>query len=340
MSVIKVKNLKKYYKVHQKEPGLKGSVKSLFKREYQSVKAVNDISFSIKEGELVGFIGPNGAGKTTTLKVLSGLLYPTAGDVSVLGFTPFDRKPAFQKQFSLIMGQKNQLWWDLPALDSFILNREIYEIDKKQFKKTLDDLTKMLDLKDILKIQVRKLSLGQRMKCELVAALLHSPKVLFLDEPTIGLDVVMQQKIREFLKEYNQKYQATIILTSHYMDDVKELCDRVIIIDKGTVFFDGLLDEIIKKYADRKILEVTFSKPIEKKDFKTIRAAKIKKFDPPRVTFSVKRKSANSVAAKLLESFPVADLNILESSIEDISREVFTGRDLSWNEKILANYQD
>jgi len=340
MSVIKVKNLKKYYKVHQKEPGLKGSVKSLFKREYQSVKAVNDISFSIKEGELVGFIGPNGAGKTTTLKVLSGLLYPTAGDVSVLGFTPFDRKPAFQKQFSLIMGQKNQLWWDLPALDSFILNREIYEIDKKQFKKTLDDLTKMLDLKDILKIQVRKLSLGQRMKCELVAALLHSPKVLFLDEPTIGLDVVMQQKIREFLKEYNQKYQATIILTSHYMDDVKELCDRVIIIDKGTVFFDGLLDEIIKKYADRKILEVTFSKPIEKKDFKTIRAAKIKKFDPPRVTFSVKRKSANSVAAKLLESFPVADLNILESSIEDIIREVFTGRDLSWNEKILANYQD
>ena len=329
MSVIKVKNLKKYYKVHQKEPGLKGSVKSLFKREYQSVKAVNDISFSIKEGELVGFIGPNGAGKTTTLKVLSGLLYPTAGDVSVLGFPPFDRKPAFQKQFSLIMGQKNQLWWDLPALDSFILNREIYEIDKKQFKKTLDDLTKMLDLKDILKIQVRKLSLGQRMKCELVAALLHSPKVLFLDEPTIGLDVVMQQKIREFLKEYNQKYQATIILTSHYMDDVKELCDRVIIIDKGTVFFDGLLDEIIKKYADRKILEVTFSKPIEKKDFKTIRAAKIKKFDPPRVTFSVKRKSANSAAAKLLESFPVADLNILESSIEDIIREVFTGRDLS-----------
>ena len=329
MSVITVNHLKKYYQVYQKEPGIKGSVKSLFNRKYEDVKAVNDISFNIKEGELVGFIGPNGAGKTTTLKVLSGLLYPTSGEVSVLGHTPFDRKPEFQKQFSLVMGQKNQLWWDLPALDSFILNREIYEIDKTVFDKTLKDLVKMLDLKDIIKVQVRKLSLGQRMKCELVSALLHSPKVLFLDEPTIGLDVVMQHKIRQFLKEYNQKYNATIILTSHYMGDVKELCDRVIVIDKGKIFFDGLLDEIIKKYADRKILEVTFSKPVIKKDFSIIRAAKIKEFAPPKVVFSVKRKNANSVAAKLLEKFPVADLNILESSIEDIIREVFTGRDLS-----------
>lgn len=329
MSLIAVKNLKKYYRVYQKEPGLVGSVKSLFNRKYEDVKAVNDISFNIKEGELIGFIGPNGAGKTTTLKVLSGLLYPTSGEVSVLGYTPFDRKPEFQKQFSLVMGQKNQLWWDLPALDSFILNREIYEVDKAKFDKTLKDLVKMLDLKDVIKIQVRKLSLGQRMKCELVAALLHSPKVLFLDEPTIGLDVVMQKKIRDFIKEYNQKYNATIILTSHYMGDVKELCDRVIIIDKGKIFFDGKLDEIIKKYADRKILEVVFSQPVVKKDFSTIRAAKIKEFEPPRVVFSVKRKNANPVAAKLLEKFPVADLNILESSIEDIIREVFTGRDLS-----------
>ncbi len=329
MSLITVKNLKKYYRVYKKEPGLKGSVKSLFNRKYEDVKAVNDISFNIKEGELVGFIGPNGAGKTTTLKVLSGLLYPTSGEVSVLGHTPFDRKPEFQKQFSLVMGQKNQLWWDLPALDSFILNREIYEVDKTTFDKTLKDLVKMLDLKDVIKIQVRKLSLGQRMKCELIAALLHSPKVLFLDEPTIGLDVVMQKKIREFLKAYNQKYKATIILTSHYMGDVKELCDRVIIIDKGKIFFDGKLNEIIKKYADRKILEVVFSESVEKKDFSIIRAAKIKEFDPLKVVFSVKRKNANPVAAKLLEKFPVADLNILESSIEDIIREVFTGRDLS-----------
>ena len=329
MPVIKVKNLKKHYQVHQKQPGLLGSVKSIFNRKYQQVKAVNNISFSIKQGELVGFIGPNGAGKTTTLKVLSGLLYPDAGQISVLGFTPFNRKHQFQKQFSLVMGQKNQLWWDLPALDSFILNREIYEIPKSKFTQTLNSLVKMLDLKDIIKIQVRKLSLGQRMKCELVAALLHSPKVLFLDEPTIGLDVVMQKKIRDFIKHYNQKYQATIILTSHYMDDVKELCDRVIIIDKGKIFFDGPLKQIIKKHADHKTLEVVFSGPIQKKDFFTISFAKIKSFNPPRVTFSVKRRLANQAAAKLLTKFKIVDLNITESSIEDIIREIFTGRDLS-----------
>lgn len=329
MPAIEVNNLKKYYQVFQKEPGLTGSLKSLFHRKYEDVKAVNDVSFSIGEGELVGFIGPNGAGKTTTLKVLSGLLYPTSGQVSVLGYTPFDRKPQFQKQFSLVMGQKNQLWWDLPALDSFILNKEIYEIPQVKFDRTLDDLVTLLDLKKVIKVQVRKLSLGQRMKCELVAALLHQPKVLFLDEPTIGLDVVMQQKIREFIKTYNQKYQATIILTSHYMDDVKELCDRVIIIDKGKIFFDGKLSEIIKKFADRKTLEVVFDKPMSKSDFSSIRAAKIKTFKPTRTVFTVKRDKVNAIAAELLKSFPVVDLNITESSIEDIIREVFTGRDLS-----------
>ena len=329
MAVIEVSNLKKYYRVFQKEPGLMGSLKSLVNRKYEAVKAVDDISFSINAGELVGFIGPNGAGKTTTLKVLSGLLYPTSGEARVLGYNPFDRKPQFQKQFSLVMGQKNQLWWDLPALDSFLLNKEIYEVPRAQFDHTLAELTAMLDLKSVLKIQVRKLSLGQRMKCELVAALLHQPKVLFLDEPTIGLDVVMQQKIREFIKDYNQKYQATIILTSHYMDDVKELCDRVIIIDKGKVFFDGKLNEIIKKYADRKTLEVVFDRPMEKKSFATIRAAKIKTFTPKRTVFTVKREKVNEIAAELLKNFPVVDLNITESSIEDIIREVFTGRDFS-----------
>ena len=329
MAVIEVSNLKKYYQVFQKEPGLAGSIKSLFKRKYETVKAVDNVSFSIDAGELVGFIGPNGAGKTTTLKVLSGLLYPTAGQVSVLGYTPFDRKPAFQKQFSLVMGQKNQLWWDLPALDSFLLNKEIYEVPRVQFDQTFADLVTMLDLTKVIKVQVRKLSLGQRMKCELVAALFHQPKVLFLDEPTIGLDVVMQQKIREFIKDYNQKYQATIILTSHYMDDVKELCDRVIIIDKGKIFFDGKLSEIIKKYADRKTLEVVFDRPMEKKSFATIRAAKIKTFTPKRTVFTVKREKVNQIAAELLKSFPVVDLNITESSIEDIIREVFTGRDFS-----------
>ncbi len=324
MSLISVSNLKKFYKVHQKEPGLSGSIRSLFHRKYYDVKAVDNISFEIGEGELVGFIGPNGAGKTTTLKVLSGLLYPTSGEVQVLGYTPWDRKPAFQKQFSLVMGQKNQLWWDLPAMESFILNKEIYEVPKDQFQKTLDELVDLLDVKDVLKVQVRKLSLGQRMKMELIAALIHSPKILFLDEPTIGLDVVMQKKMRDFIKEYNRRYQATIILTSHYMDDVKELCDRVIIIDKGKLLFDGRLDEIIKKFANHKLLTVIFSKKVDPKDLKSI--GTVTEFDFPKALISVKRGAASSAAAELLQNFPVADLNIEEPPIEDIIREVFTGK--------------
>jgi ABC-2 type transport system ATP-binding protein len=329
MAVISVKNLKKYYRVHQKEPGLFGSIKSLFHRQYYDVKAVNDISFEINRGELVGFIGPNGAGKTTTLKVLSGLLYPTAGEVQVLDYNPWDRKPSFQKQFSLVMGQKNQLWWDLPALDSFILNREIYEIPKVQFDQTLKALVKMLDLEEVLKVQVRKLSLGQRMKAELVASLLHSPKVLFLDEPTIGLDVVMQKKIRDFIKDYNQRFQATILLTSHYMGDVKELCERVIIIDRGKIFFDGPLSEIIKKYADHKVIELVFNQPVTSAELKKLKTVRLKEFDFPRAVMVSKRSSANQAAAELLKTFPVADLTITEPAIEDIIREVFTGRDLS-----------
>jgi ABC-2 type transport system ATP-binding protein len=218
MATISVKGLSKYYQVHQKEPGLSGSIKSLFNRKYYDVKAVDDISFEIGEGELVGFIGPNGAGKTTTLKTLSGLLYPTQGEVSVLGYTPWKRQAEFQKQFALVMGQKNQLWWDLPAIESFILNKEIYEVPKAQYEQTLEELSTLLDVKALLKVQVRKLSLGERMKMELIAALIHSPKVLFLDEPTIGLDVVAQKKMRDFVKAYNLKYKATIILTSHYME--------------------------------------------------------------------------------------------------------------------------
>ncbi len=326
-SIIKVKNLKKYYQVHEKEPGLGGSIKSLFNRKYKTVKAVDNISFDIEEGELIGFIGPNGAGKTTTLKVLSGLLYPTDGFVSVLGYQPWERKAAYQKQFSLVMGQKNQLWWDLPAIESFILNKEIYEVPDKQYKETLDELVELLDVKDVLKVQVRKLSLGQRMKCELIAALIHSPKILFLDEPTIGLDVVMQKKMRDFIKEYNTLKKATILLTSHYMDDVKELCKRVIIIDKGQILFDGELQEIIDKFADHKLITVVFSKKINEEKLKKI--GKVKEFDFPRAVIQVKRKVASLAAAELLQDFPVADLNIEESEIEDIIREVFSGKDVA-----------
>jgi len=324
MSVITVKNLKKHFQVHKKEPGLLGSVKSLIKREYETVKAVDNISFTINEGELVGFIGPNGAGKTTTLKCLSGLLYPNSGLVEVLGYIPWDRKPEFQKQFALVMGQKNQLWWDLPAMETFILNKEIYEISEEKYKKTVGELIRLLEVEDILKVQVRKLSLGQRMKCELIAALLHSPKVLFLDEPTIGLDVVMQKKMRDFIKEYNRRYKATIILTSHYMGDVKELCQRVVIIDKGKIVFDGKLEEIIKKFADHKLISVVLAKEIDPKKLEEV--AEIKEFDYPRVMISVKRKDVPAVAAEILDKLPVADLNIEEPPIEEIIRELFTGK--------------
>lgn len=324
MSIIQVKNLNKHFKVHQKEPGLMGSIKSLFSRKYETVKAVNNISFDINEGELIGFIGPNGAGKTTTLKCLSGLLYPTSGEVSVLGFTPWDRKHAYQKQMSLVMGQKNQLWWDLPPMETFLLNKEIYEIPQQQFKKTLDKLIHLLDVKKILNIQVRKLSLGQRMKCELIAALLHNPKVLFLDEPTIGLDVVMQKTMRDFIREYNREFNSTIILTSHYMDDVKELCQRVIVIDSGQILFDGKLQDVIDKYARNKIIEVTFGEDINQRQLAEF--GDVREYDFPRARINVPRKKAADKASELLKKFPVADLNILEPPIEAIIREVFTGK--------------
>ncbi len=330
MSIISVKHLSKYYQVHQKEPGLGGSVKSLFNRKYYDVKAVDDVSFDIEEGELIGFIGPNGAGKTTTLKTLSGLLYPTKGEVSVMGYTPWKREPEFQKQFALVMGQKNQLWWDLPAIESFILNREIYEVPKAKYDETLEELSTLLDVKNLLKVQVRKLSLGERMKMELIAALIHSPKVLFLDEPTIGLDVVAQKKMRDFIKAYNQKYKSTIILTSHYMDDVKELCKRVVIIDKGKKLFDGDLDDIIRKYADHKLLSVVLDKELSPKQLESLKKlGGVKEYVFPKLVLMVPRENSNKVASKLLSTYPVADLNIEESSLEDIIREVFTGKDVS-----------
>ena len=322
MIIISVKNLKKYYFVHQKEPGVLGSIKSLVNRKYTEVKAVDNISFEIREGELIGFIGPNGAGKTTTLKVLSGLLYPTSGEARVLGYEPFKRQAEFQKQFTLIMGQKNQLWWDLPAMESFILNKEIYEVADEKFNTVVNELADMLEVKDILKIQVRKLSLGQRMKCELIAALLHSPKVLFLDEPTIGLDVVAQKKMRDFIKGYNEKFNATIILTSHYMGDVKELCKRVIIIDKGTILYDGLLAKLQEKFAPYKVISVDFSKEVKKDALQAI--GEIKEQAGIHAIIHIPANEAAGRVSKLLDKFPVEDLTIEEPPIEDIIRDVFS----------------
>ncbi len=320
--IITVKNLKKYYSVYQKEPGLIGSLKSLFNRKYSEVKAVDDISFSIKEGELIGFIGPNGAGKTTTLKVLSGLLYPTSGDISVLGHIPYKRKKEYLKQISLVMGQKNQLWWDLPAMETFLLNKEIYEVPDDKFKKVSSELIELLDVGDIVNIQVRKLSLGQRMKCELIAALIHSPKVLFLDEPTIGLDVVMQKKLREFIKEYNERYNATIILTSHYMGDVQALCKRVIVINHGKILFDGLLSDLIKKFAPHKIIKLVLKEEIDRKKLENL--GKIRRYEFPELELNIESSKLNEATAKILKNLEIEDLNIEDPDIEDVIRDVFT----------------
>lgn len=320
-NVVSVQNLTKHFKVYKKDPGLLGSVKSLFNRQYNTVEAVDGISFDIAEGEFVGFIGSNGAGKTTTLKCLSGLLYPTSGNVEVLGYTPWERDREFLKKISLVMGQKNQLWMDLPAYDSFVLNKEIYEIEENDFKQKVDELIDLLNLGKIVNIPVRKLSLGQKMKCELVAALLHSPKVVFLDEPTIGLDVVMQKRLRSFFKEYNNEYETTVILTSHNMDDVKELCKRVIIIDDGKIMYDGSIKSLINQHVKYKTISFVFSKKIDREDLEKI--GEIISLNDTSGVIQVNREDVANASSKLLKSFPIEDLDIDEMNLEGVVREIF-----------------
>ena len=318
-----VDHLIKNFEVTEKKQGVIGAFSSLISPNKKTVRALREISFSIKPGELVGFIGPNGAGKTTTLKVLSGLLYPTSGFTQVLGFDPWDRNPKFLKEISLVMGQKNQLWWDLPAIETLELNRAIYEIPQRIYKESLDELVDMLDVKKILNIQVRRLSLGQRMRLELVAALLHKPKVLFLDEPTIGLDVVAQAKMRDFIYDYNKRCKATIRLISHNMDDVINLAKRVIVIDKGKILFDGDLRELVGRYAKEKIIKVYLSKESDIKQLEKI--GKVKKIDFPQATLVVPRATAVAAAAELRHHLPVADLTIEEEPVDEIIRKVFSG---------------
>ncbi len=322
MPIINVDKLSKTYEYYKKQPGLWNSIKGIFHREKLYTDAVKDISFSIDEGELVGFLGPNGAGKTTTLKMLSGIIYPTHGDAAVLGHTPSKRQAEFQKQFAIVMGQKNQLWWDLPAMESFILNKEIYEVPDAQFKATLEELTTLLDIKDILDVPVRKLSLGQRMKCELVAALLHSPKVLFLDEPTIGLDVISQKNIREFLKKYNREKKITIILTSHYMEDVEALCERVIIINHGMLIYDGSLGKLTDRYVNQKILEVTFTSTVSETTLASYGV--VKEYADCRVVLEVAKSEIKDIAAKILKELPVDDILISEMPVDEVIRKIFT----------------
>ena len=328
MAMIEVKNLSKTYEFYKKRPGLLASVKGLFRREKLFAEAVKDINFSIAEGELIGFLGPNGAGKTTTLKMLSGIIHPDGGEAMVLGHTPWKREAKYQKQFSLVMGQKNQLWWDLPAEESFILNKEIYEVSDEDYKKNLGELVDLLDVKDIMNIPVRKLSLGQRMKCELIAALIHKPKVLFLDEPTIGLDVVAQKNIRDFIKNYNQKNKTTIILTSHYMEDIKELCKRIIIIDRGRIVYDGALQDVIEKYAPYKELKITFNgNSISEADLKSY--GQLDKWDKHSANIRVERAQVKDAAARLLSSdLPVDDIMINEVDIQRVIRRMFKAQNV------------
>nr|AKQ03475.1 ABC transporter-like protein, ABC-2 type transport system ATP-binding protein [uncultured Microgenomates bacterium Rifle_16ft_4_minimus_38077] len=318
-----VEHLTKNFEVTVKEKGLAGSLASLFSPKKKTVRALKNISFTIKPGELVGFIGPNGAGKTTTLKILSGLLYPTSGFTQVLGFDPWERRPDYLKKIALVMGQKNQLWWDLPAIDTLELNRAIYEIPKRKYEETLDELVSILEVKKLLNVQVRRLSLGQRMRLEFVAALLHSPQILFLDEPTIGLDLVAQQKVRDFIYEYNRRRGATIILTSHNMDDLIDLAKRVIVIDRGEILFDGDLQDLVKEFARDKIIKVYLSREDDIKELEKI--GKLKKFDFPLAILSVSREATAIAAAELLQNFAVSDLTIEEEPIEEIIRRVFKG---------------
>lgn len=321
MVAIKVDKLKKYFTVAQKEAGILGTFKGIFSPKSKIVRAVDNVSFEIKEGELVGFIGPNGAGKTTTLKILSGVLHPDGGLVEVLGHSPWRREDSFLKNIALIMGQKNQLLWELPAIDSFLLNRAIYEIPKNVFNAKLEELLSLLDVKDLISTPVRKLSLGQRMRLELVAALLHNPRILFLDEPTIGLDVVGSQKIREFIAKHNKQYGSTILLTSHYMEDIERLATRVIIINQGKILFEGKLSKIIEKYAPYKVIKLLFSK---EPNFQKLGAVgTIDSYEFPRAEIHVPRNVAPLAASQLLQSFSIADLTIEEPPVEEVIRGIY-----------------
>lgn len=323
-TVIEVNNISKNYQIKVKKPGLLGSLKAIYKNETKQVKAVKNISFTIKEGEMIGFIGPNGAGKTTTLKMLSGILYPTAGNINVLGFTPTERKDEFLKNISLVMGQKNQLIWELPPIDTFYLNRETYEIDNKDFNKILKELTEIFEVCDVLTTQVRRLSLGQRMKCELVASLLHSPKILFLDEPTIGLDIIIQKKLRQYIKKVNEAFGTTVILTSHYMDDVKEIAKRIIVINKGLIIFDDKIQTLSKRFADYKILSLKLNKEVPEDILSQF--DEVVKYEYPELIIKVRPERIAETTSFALKNLDVDDININEPELEDIVKILFESK--------------
>jgi ABC-2 type transport system ATP-binding protein len=323
MATIEARDLTKVYRTYRKESGLRGAIKGLFYRRYDETRAADGVTFQIDEGEFVGFLGPNGAGKTTVLKMLSGLLNPTSGDARVLGFVPWERRNEMKRQFSLLMGQKNALWWDLPAQESLELNRAIYGIDRARFKKVVDGLSELLEVGGKMNVMVRELSLGERMKMELISALIHEPRVLFLDEPTIGLDVVSQKRVREFLRVYNEQNRIVTMLTSHYMQDIQELCDRVIIIDHGKIFFDGALDRIIDQFSAAKVVSLTFAEEAAR-DFSAF--GEVVAQTPVSVQLKVPRAKVTETCRRLLEACNISDINVQEIPIEEVIRQLFGER--------------
>ncbi|MGF1581646.1 MAG: ATP-binding cassette domain-containing protein [Gemmataceae bacterium] len=321
MPIIEVQDLAKTYRVFQKKQGLLGAFRSLFQREYKEVRAVDGVGFGIEPGEMVAFLGPNGAGKTTTLKMLSGLIFPTTGTAKVLGYVPWERQDAFRRQFALVMGQKNQLWWDLPAGDSFDLHREIYSLDTWEYQQTLGELTEMFQVKELTKQPVRELSLGERMKMELIAALLHKPRLLLLDEPTIGLDVVAQVTIQKCLKEYNEQRGVTMLLTSHYMRDVEALCSRVLVITHGKVVYDGALSRITEQFGRHKLVKLQFAEDVAPDDLADF--GEITQCEGPVVDLRVDRSRLPEVLELVLGRYTVIDMNVQDPPLDQVIARVF-----------------
>jgi ABC-2 type transport system ATP-binding protein len=321
MSVIEIRGLRKSYRVYQKKEGLAASLRSLFHREYRDVHAVKGIDLDVEKGEFVAFLGPNGAGKTTTLKLLSGVITPTGGEARVLGFVPWERENEYRRRFALVMGQKNQLWWDLPAQESFQLHQKIYRIEPAAFKQTKDELVDLLGVGKLLGQPVRELSLGERMKMELIAALLHSPEVLFLDEPTIGLDVVAQHNIQKFLKHYQQHRGITILLTSHYMKDVAALCKRLVIIAGGEIVHDGSLAGVIDRFSDYKILTLDFAGDAMPSDL--VRFGRVLEIAPPRARIEVERRKIADVLSTVLANYAIQDVSVEDPPLEDVIASLF-----------------
>jgi ABC-2 type transport system ATP-binding protein len=320
-AIIEARGLTKTYQVAQKKPGFLGSVRGLFRREYKDAHAVADVTFTIEPGEMVAFLGPNGAGKTTTLKMLSGVIYPTSGTSRVLGFVPWERADAFRRSFSLVMGQKNQLWWDLPAADSFQLHREIYSLPHDQFTRTLGELTEMFSVESLTRQPVRELSLGERMKMELIAALLHQPRLLLLDEPTIGLDVVAQVTIQKCLREYNASRGVTMLLTSHYMRDVEALCPRVLVIAHGRLIYDGALAGITEQFGRTKLVKIQLARDCRQGEFE--RYGEITQRAGPIVELKVERARVAEVLAAILDQHTVVDMSVQAAPLDQVIARVF-----------------